>query len=181
MFYAPQVRGVAFVAQHGKVIGARLGDFRLHLFFFEVRLLDNRVLLGGQGDGLLDRDAPRLAARNAGKRQQHQQRRSGLNRNCRCVLAVNHYEQNRDGHQRKEHRSQQPERNHAGQRRPQTRTGDNHGNDAHRSGRRSEEDGPQSPLAGLQSRLLQLHASLHPLVDVVDQDDGVSDDQTAHA
>jgi len=60
-----------------------------------VRQLDDRVLLGGQGDGLLQRDAPRLGARNAGKRKQQQQRGNGLCRSCRRVLAVYHHEQNR--------------------------------------------------------------------------------------
>ena len=97
------------------------------------------------------------------------------------MLPVRHHEQNRDSDQCEEHRSQQSEGDDAGQRRPQAGPGENHGNDAHGGGRRSEEDGPQTAFSSLQRRRLQFHTVLHPFVDVIDQNDGVSDHQPAHA
>ena len=116
-----------------------------------------------------------VSAGCAGECKQHQKDYSRQSLDGYGMPVVHHHEENRDGHQREEHRSQQSEGDHAGHRRPQAGAGEDHGNDAHRGSRRGEENGPQPALSGLQRGLLQFHAALHPFVNVIDQDDGISD------
>ena len=73
VFNVGEVRGIAFVAQHRKVIGARFSHSRVHLSFLQVRQLDVRILLCSQGDRFIQGDAPRFGARNAREGKQREE------------------------------------------------------------------------------------------------------------
>ncbi len=94
---------------------------------------------------------------------------------------VNHYIQHRNHNQREEHRTDQSECDGAPQRRPHTRTREDHRRDADRGRHGCQKDGPQSALAGFNRRLLDPSAFRHSGPDVVDQDDGIPNYHAAQA
>ena len=68
-----EVDGVAFIGENGEVVGAGLGDARVHLFGFEIGELYGGVLTAGESDGFIESDAAGLCLGDGGEREGEEQ------------------------------------------------------------------------------------------------------------
>ena len=114
--------------------------------------------------------------RGQGERQQnsHDGRGRGI-----AGTRFHQHEQHGNHNQGKEHRRDQTHGDHACQRTPQTRAGNDHGRHSHRGSHRGEEDRAQPALAGFDGGALERVPIPQLFVDVIHQDDGIPNDDSA--